>query len=503
MIHCCTLLPLTSRRSVVPRRLYPVLLLLSGLLSALPLFSGCAGTPARTPARPGPSLEVQSRLLQHARAAHGQSQYETAIRLLRRLIEMYPQSPFLLEARWWLARSHEQAGELDAALAQYRLVAQTALEPRATEARTRIAELDRILGTSTVGSAGLTAILIRAEHLPTLPIADAWLQGLTRAGVTTLVVEAGTRQPRPRAGVYFQTNLAVVVRDAFGPLVPVAHRNGLSVFAALTLRRMDWLDPQLGWADWVYDPTRAELQRSRDLDLFNPAFQEYLVALLTDLVRTGVDGVLFQADAPLGPTEGLSPFALRGFERDFGIKLEPARLYVRSDQNEASTVPGAAQAVEVPRAQYAPEFWRWAGWKAREVLKVVQRLTRAMRAQAPKLRFALELHPESVTGPVDALVQYGEDLLEAKRVRFDYFLVASPPASGAVISGTPTGPGAGATLATQMVRLIGEKERVWISVPLPDGELAQLSDRLTPMLDRASLGSRIGLIYMGNRLPVP
>ncbi|MGH7204762.1 MAG: tetratricopeptide repeat protein [Nitrospiraceae bacterium] len=476
------------------------------LLAAILVAAGCAQPPVSPHARITPripvAIEAQSRLLQNARTHYAEGRYLIAANVLRHLIDTYPESQFLLEARWWLARSYEQLGDLKNALTQYRAIADPAEttilgeESDRLTARRRIAELEQLLGPSAVSSNGLTAILIPSQHLSTIPDLDHWMQSLTQAGITTLVLEVGTRhtteqgikqrsksaarrQTHAPTGVYFRTGRANLIQDFIGQTVPVAHRHGLSVFGAITLRRMSWLESRPEWADWLYDPARRQLKLSSSLDLFNPAFQEYLTGFLTDLADTGIDGVLFRADVPIGPTDGLSSYGLAGFERDFGIRLDPGKLLPRTD-------PGTSAS----RQEHPPEFWRWAGWKARETLKVIDQLRRAMRQHSPRLQFALEVHPEAVTAPVETLMQYAEDLLEAKRSRFDSYLI------GVQHAAMPN-------TVERLIELLGGADRIWVTASLPEGDLARLGDRLKPTTDRASLAKGIGVMYANTSSSVP
>jgi hypothetical protein len=303
----------------------------------------------------------------------------------------------------------------------------------------------------------------------------------------------------------------VTLRDGLSQLVPIAHRQGLSVYAAITLRRMSGVDPPLDWSDWSYDPAQRQLRPSPYADLFHPAFQEYLVGFLTEVAGTGVDGVLFRADAPLGSTEGFSASGLRGFERDFQLRLDPEQLFPASTRGAPATSPRDAQD---QGKIYAPDFWRWAGWKARESLKVMDRLRGAMRKQSPRLRFALEVHPEAITNPVEALAQYGEDLLEAKRTRFDFYLTGPRPGISEPRPGiSEPRPGINERIPgivermpgiiERMIDLIGGAERIWVAAPLPAGEIARLAQRVHPMTDRDAFVKGISLIYMGDVVPVP
>jgi hypothetical protein len=292
----------------------------------------------------------------------------------------------------------------------------------------------------------------------------------TSAGSTRIASEDGRRA----TGIYFRSQWADTIRDIFGELLPLAHQQGLSVFAAVSPRRIDWVDPTLGWLDRSYDTVHRQLRLSPYLDLFHPAFQEYLVGLLTDLADTGVDGILFRNDVSLGPYDGFSAFAVRGFERDFHTRMDPAQFFTGTS---SQPVPA--------------EYWRWAGWKARERVKILDRLSRAMRLHGNTRHVALEVHPEAVTDPRAALVRYGEDLLEAKR-RFQYFLLrASSQASSPGANGRQT-----SVIVEQMKGLLGSWDRIWttMSVSADDAEQVGISSRT----HREELGKDIGLIYQKN-----
>lgn len=310
--------------------------------------------------------------------------------------------------------------------------------------------------------------------------------------------EGGARAEtsRPRTGVYFRSEWAETIRDAFGDLIPASRRHGLSVFAMVSLRRMNWVDPTLGWMDRSYDPARRQILLSPYLDLFHPAFQEYLVGLLKDLASTGIDGVLFRNDAPMGPKDGFTSYAVQGFERDFKIRVDPSKLFAHPTQGDA---PSSREARNPDRSRqtYPPEFWRWIGWKAREQVKIMDRLRRATQMQAPTLQFALEIHPEAVTDPVTALIQYGEDLLEAKRT-FNFFLTKSTLSRSSLQAGTVQDSGGTAAFIDRMKELVGEATRIWIEMPIPGNKGERPMDRVRPAVDREGLEPGIGLIYMGN-----
>jgi hypothetical protein len=339
---------------------------------------------------------------------------------------------------------------------------------------------------------GVTALMVAPQDVPPVNELEQWVQTLMQDGITMVLLDVGTNAGSNRMasndgqraiGIYFRSQWAETIRDIFGELVPLAHQQGLLVFASVSPRRINWVDPTVAWLDRSYDPVHHQLRVSPSLDLFHPAFQEYLVGLLSDLADTGVDGILFRNDVSLGPYDGFSAFGVRAFERDFHTRMEPAQLFTRAK----STGQGASS-----DGQSLPaEFWHWAGWKARERVKILERLSRAMRSRANTRHVALEVHPEAVTDPRAALVRYGEDLLEAKR-RFQYFLVR--PFEHAAISEVHASQRS--MVLEQMKGLLGASDRIWTAIPISSEGLVGVGR--SSQADRAELGKDIGLIYQRN-----
>jgi len=502
-----------SPRSVAAGRI-ALLVVLVATLS----WSGCAG-PSRQGAQRAkapvePARAVQTQLLQNAQELHRQGRGQAAAELLERWLRTYPQSPLVMEARWWLARSYDQAGNVGAALAQYRVVAQANVgNERVSAARSRIAALEQSQAGSPSLTGGQAAVALSVRHLPTEGL-EEWFGALAKAGVTTLVLDAGTEQgyeqgsPSPSpAGVYFKTDWAPTVDKTIERMIPVAHRQGLALCVAVSPWRMAWVDPKLGWQNRSYDAGSGRIEPSSLLDLFHPAFQEYLIGLLTDLAGAGVDGVLFRATPGADPEARISPYAQEGFERDFGVRLNPDAL--RGDQEAGAAVPDSLEPMpgrrmpgrfsgkeSEPRA-YAPEAWRWFGWQSRQTLKVLDRLTKALRTRSPTIRVGLELHEESVTEPVRALVRYQEDALEAKRFSWDFYVIAPsvplPSKEKTKAAGT----------VVKAMALLGETRPIWVGTRLSASDLRTLPDRLPVAADRAAMPRDAGLWYIMQAGAIP
>ncbi len=364
-----------------------------------------------------PSSEVIAGILQAGRQAAAQGQFDRAINLFRRVQEGYPGAPERPEATVLLAQTLERNQEIASALTEYRrLVSDYPQSPQAVLARAKIPDLERQLPVARPPGVQLLGTYVGAEELERLD--ERELNRLRQSGTNTVVV--GVTQHRPRAGVYFKTDWAPVIQDKLAAVVGGAHRQGLQVWAAMSVRRMDWVDPALEWADWGYNARTGGLEPAETLDLLHPALRDYLVGFFTDLAATGIDGLLLLADPPSAPNEGFSPHARRRYERDVGQSLDPGRLLLTQ---------GSAQALT-----YAPEFWRWAGWKQREHAKAVEGVMGAVRASFPALKVAVEVHPETITSPQMALASYAEDLLDLRRYRYDYIAIAGALSPGALVT---------------------------------------------------------------------
>lgn len=337
----------------------------------------------------------------------------------------------------------------------------------------------------------MRAITVSSRDLPSPNDLDRWLLSLVEQGVTTIICPLDTASESNsdvsesndrRSGIYFRSEWAPMVRDVVGELIPSAHQRGLTVVVAFSPRRTEWMDPGLGWNDRVYDPARRQLRLSPYMDLFHPAFQEYLIGLLADLAATGIDGLLFQNDIPLGPYDGFSVVAVHAFEKEFQVRLDPSHLF--------QAVEHGAGLSDGRTGQYPPEFWRWIGWKAREQTKILERLGRAMRSRADNLQLAVEVHTEAVTDPRDALVRYSEDLLEAKR-RFQYFLLRPTVRSHVGLAERQP-----IQALDQMKSLLGQGKTIWLAVPKGISNGIRFNTMLD--VDGAEVREDVGLIYINN-----
>ncbi len=376
---------------------------------------------------------------------------------------------------------------MTAALAEYRTLAAavtpTGMREDSYEVRAmrRLEELRRA-GNRPGAAAARTALMLSPARLPPLADLEPWMQGLVRAGVTTLVLEAVTDGGTTPAGVYFDTGLAPVHRDVFGLVLPMARRAGLSVFAVFSLQRMPWVDSQSEWLNAVYDPAERRMRPSATVDLLNPAVQDKLVGLAADLAQPGIEGVVVRLSEGKGFFAECGTAARTRFAAVFAVEPEPAHLCSVSGRSLEA----------MPQ-----EFWRWVGWKSQERLRLVERIREAMRQKHPHLVVALEVHPEAAVDPLRGLIEYGEDLMSIAQRDFDLVLAMPPGSMGAASHG-----GSGESAANGLnafARWMSERafdpRRLWIANVVRIRDARTLGEGLPEPAHRTLLPDGVHLLH--------
>ena len=443
-----------------------LLVVLPGCATLAPRFP-----PSMPPTTSGidPAQDAQTRLLESAYRAYMQARYPLASALLQRFIDSNPDFPRLSEARWWLARSYEESGNLPAALSAYRAL--VGEEARSTtvagsyefHALNRLDDFHRSLGPSSLLERRQIALWLTNAEWLMIPDVGLWIAQLADAGVTTLIVEAGsppreTVQPGS-TGVYFQTSKVPVVEDLFAVIVPAAHAKGMAVLASLNLHEPGWMTVNPEWGIAMANRTEQPFQPVGHVDVLHPDYQRLVSEVAQDLLRTDIDGLVVGARRTKGFSEEWSPTSRGMFEGLFGPSV---------DSHDQSV---------------SPDAWRWAGWKTRSYLGFVARLTQQLRQTRPGLLVAVVVHERAVFFPVDALTEYGEDVLETKQ-RGLHLVVQPEP-------GMPERSGdQGAAMDRVRQRLTpraGDERQLWLGVTLGAPDQSSLVTAV-----RAALSTTVG-----------
>jgi len=254
--------------------------------------------------------------------------------------------------------------------------------------------------------------------------AEQCLQGLKAAGVNTIIVRAfqnegdrlyGFARPQHQTGVYFQTSHAPVVDPVMAKIVSMGHRQGLKVYAWMETRNMPLVlpHPEASKAR-RYSFETGSLEPTDMWSIFSEAVEKKLTGLFEDVVRSGIDGILFQDDLVMYQYEDFSARAAALFEKETGRDLDPEELYkkVFLDREGRGLV-----------SHYSDTFWLWARWKNEKLLALADKLIGAAKGVDPETEIAMNFVYESVSDPQNALAWLSQSLTEATKLPIDYYCV--------------------------------------------------------------------------------
>ncbi|MCC2641226.1 MAG: hypothetical protein K0S45_1639 [Nitrospira sp.] len=402
------------------------------------IFTGCTVALPAPAARAidSPAIEAETSLWYQASTAFSDGRYSVAIHLYERYLRTYPKSRRAMEAHWDLGQSYEQMGEVEAAVKEYRTLAgpdgaaASTLSSYADRALHRIEALRKQPALPSAARSGHTAMYVSFSRLPPISHVESWMRRLSAQGISAILLDASPNSsftrplipvgsasadlsPSPPVGALFSTSQAPVLTDWFSVIVPQAHELGLSVYAVIDLFHAPLSDRRPDSHMLLYDPTRRKVHPWTQLDLFSSRLQSSLAQLLMDLSKSGIDGMVFRARAENSFAYEVTDGLLRQFETYFH---QPSSEVAQALRNRMVIRPDAAAPVS------DKTLWRWVGWKSRQELDVLARFRTFLQKAFPRVRLVLEVHPEALSNPASALVNYGEDAAEARRRGFDLLL---------------------------------------------------------------------------------
>ena len=445
------------------------------VLIYLLVSAGCGKPSHRQDRSEDLDQQAQEHILRKARVDFEQGRDAQVINELNRFLSVHPQSPREKEARWLLAQSYERTGSIRAALKQYKFISQ-ALPPgqEKQEVAKRIDELEQRLKKDGPQSEPINVVRISLNRFSTLGNDRSTLKRLGQEGVTSVLIDFGCpKKSVPHLQPAVKTR-DVAAQSELDSSVGQVHQQGFLAFAGINLRCLGYLDSrsQKQWLDGSYNPVSRKVQSSRYFDIFHPQYQKLMAYKIKALTDSGLDGIVFLAEAPLGVYDGFTPGSVDKFNKTFHTQMNPHTVFENGvKKRNSQTSPDTHHHVRVSASE-ADEFWRWTGWKARQRLIVLQSLMDQVHEHKPAISFGLEMHPESIEDPLGALTQFSEDFLEAKQKGFRFFLIN--PQSGRTIqseqrSPTPIDPedffNQTRPLVDRMTLGLQSPARIWLKMP--------------------------------------
>lgn len=357
--------------------------------------------------------------------AFDEQAYSRAVAGFEGVIADHPGSPLLERAQWMIGRSYEAAGEFEKALTVYRKFrANFPQSVHQYEAGLRIGFLENLLKDQSGES--------RHERV----VGRIWVGELSAAGKGPFGPDEGgppkgevlVIRGYGKNGVYFPTDQAPMISNRIAGIVAEAHRRGVKVWVRVPVRHLPWFKIGGEERDLAYDPVAQRRVAVRVLDWFNPGTLERLKHFLSDLARTGADGIVLDEPVFVAAWEGFGPAAQAAFKAEFGILLDPEAMIMRPARSE--------DLANAPESVGTDLFWRWTGWKNRQNLLRLEGVLNQVRTRHPHLTVAHFVGDSAVWEPEKALARSGIDLLEELQHGIDYIGI-SPPAGGKVPDPAP------------------------------------------------------------------
>jgi uncharacterized lipoprotein YddW (UPF0748 family) len=297
------------------------------------------------------------------------------------------------------------------------------------------------------------------------------VKALKEAGVDTLILRVFQNKggrvfrfvtPRHEEGVYFNTQHALIVDDILGKMTEIAHRNGLDLFAWITTRYANYgLDGASEYRCKSYNFETKKIELARGFNLFHPYVLRRLEGLFRDLGRYPIDGILFQDDLILKHNEDFSAEANQAFLKELGFSPHPTLFYI--DPFKSTNAKYYVKA-------YTNQFWSWANWKNRWLMRVAERLMEAARESNPNLKFGINLYCETVVNSSNAVAWFSQTFSEALEKNFDYYALMTYHRQTMKEQNMEESKAMElmAEVAERAVRLVGDPSKVLMKIQLLD-----------------------------------
>jgi len=450
--------------------------------------------------------KIHDRLFQEARHHFQAREFPQAIRELSRLLGLNPHADLEREGHWWLGQSYDQVEDWESAQREYRVLASAPAGRRyQSQSTQRLKEIQGVLEQRLLPPKDSQAIRFALNQLPGAESFEQGISKMKRDGVTILLIDLGCQRtvlspsslPNPEAKLPEFAQLQRVLRD----YAKRSHRVGLLMYIGVNLRCLGhWAPSQhQEWRDQMYQVDTKTLNRTEWFDLFHPAYQEFLTRSLARFFQEGVDGLVFLNDHPLGPYDGLTRIGVKRFEKQFGVTFEPSMVFQKGFDPSRITKKSSGLATSIDSGVNDSLYWRWAGWKARKRLTLLEAMVDRLRMQYPSAQFGLELHPHGLTDPVGALVQYAEDAMDAAGRSFSFFFVRpeidrrssfTEKAVLAKLRRIST-----KAVLDRLLPVVNDPRRVWVSLPAQGGKRLRpqgTSSEASPLQD---FPSGIGVVH--------
>lgn len=285
-------------------------------------------------------------------------------------------------------------------------------------------------------------------------------------------------------GYYFPNINDLTVDDILAPIAKMAHDNGLKIFASFPLRH----HPRLGnksvfLLDETWNIFQNRITPNSKLDLLNPESRTFLYALIRDLLKVDIDGIVFKDDFTYELNEGFSDIARERYVTATGQPLVFNKLFVpvsSKDNLSHEILTGDA-------------FDDIVQWRTREITQLLWDLTVFCKRQRSDFKIGIEVTPEMVLDRYTPMKWYSTSLPFLKNLKVDFYILKWQRYESTLESDPED-----YTLAVETIRkAVPSKKEIFLKVPL-----TQLTKNTIELNRRLDLHGEFQNEYQGIKIAV-
>lgn len=341
------------------------------------------------------------------------SKYSLARESFLKLILLYPDSDFAPSSIFKIGESFYRQSAYEKAGSYFRLYLERfTLGKNAADARYRLLACEKKVGRK-IGVAHpkmdrvftpMKALRVRWFFQSSIPQLEKNIAGLKAKGINTLILPsfflAGEKphrllKPKAKAGALFHTTHTPVCQDILPQIAAIAHKYGIRLIVEFPVSSLP-----TGPRDAIWNPVDKVLKPSAKLDIFAPESLQVAAAIIKDLAKNSIDGVLI-TKTEMTPIDGFSPHAHHVYMKSGKPLMQDFKEGLFTVAIER--VPG------IYKYEVTPEYSAISSIKCEHVSSFARKLVRAGREINPNLDFWVEIAPLSAQDPAQGMIRLSQD----------------------------------------------------------------------------------------------
>jgi len=220
--------------------------------------------------------------------------------------------------------------------------------------------------------------------------------------------------PLSNQGYYFEIPDGKVVDNLLNRITTIAHEAGLKVMVSLPVRH----HPQLSsFPIYVMDESWNSYQNrtlpNGKLDLLNPHSKKMLQSIVSSLILSNIDGIVFKDDFTYEAHEGFSKIALERYKIETGRTVVFNRMFRPVKQKKSDRI----------EMLIGEDFDDVALWRTQEIKQLLWDLVSLIKKSKKDIVIGFELTPEMILDSGLSVKWYSTGLHYLKDLNVDFFVL--------------------------------------------------------------------------------